>query len=67
MLLGLENRCEPFTLGRGIELDKVREIDALATRAGFELADMRAFDLPISREQIARTRAAAEERRAASA
>lgn len=67
MVLALENRCEPFTLGRGIDLDKVREIDALATRAGFELADMRAFDLPITREQIARTRAAADERRAASA
>ena len=67
MVLALEDRCEPFTLGRGIELDKVREIDALATRAGFTLADMRAFDLPISREQIARTRAAADERRAASA
>jgi fatty aldehyde-generating acyl-ACP reductase len=67
MLLALENRCEPFTLGRGIDVAKVREIDALATRAGFELADMRAFDLPITREQIARTRAAAEQRRAASA
>lgn len=67
MVLALENRCEPFTLGRGIDLDKVREIDALATRAGFELADMRAFDLPITREQIAATRAAAEQRRAASA
>jgi predicted amino acid dehydrogenase len=67
MVLALEGRCEPYTLGRGINLDKVREIDALAERAGFSLADMRAFDLPISREQIARTRAAAEERRAASA
>jgi predicted amino acid dehydrogenase len=67
MLLALENRCESYTLGRGIDVEKVREIDALATKAGFELADMRAFDLPISREQIARTRAAAEQRRAASA
>ena len=67
MVLALENRCEPYSLGRGIELDKVREIDALAERAGFELADMRAFDLPISREQLARTRAAAEQRRAVSA
>jgi fatty aldehyde-generating acyl-ACP reductase len=67
MVLALEDRCEPFTLGRGIELDRVREIDALAAKAGFELADMRAFDLPISREAIARTRAAAEDRRAASA
>jgi predicted amino acid dehydrogenase len=67
MLLALENRCEPYTLGRGIDVAKVREIDDLATGAGFQLADMRAFDLPISREQIARTRAAAQERRAASA
>jgi hypothetical protein len=67
MVLALENRCESYTLGRGIDLAKVREIDALAERDGFSLADMRAFDLPLSREQIARTRAAAEERRAASA
>ena len=67
MVLALEGRCEPYTLGRGIDLAKVREIDALAEQDGFSLADMRAFDLPISREQVARTRAAAEQRRAASA
>lgn len=67
MVLALENRLESYTLGRGIDLAKVREIDALAERAGFTLADMRAFDLPITREHIARTRAAAEQRRAASA
>ncbi len=67
MVLALEDRCEPYTLGRGIDVAKVREIDALATRDGFELADMRAFDLPISREAIARTRAAAHERKAISA
>lgn len=63
MVLALENRIEPYTLGRGIDVDKVREIDALAERAGFSLADMRAFDLAITREQIARTREAAEQRR----
>ena len=67
MVLALEDRCEPYTLGRGIDLAKVREIDALAARNGFTLADMRAFDLPISREQLARTRAAAAQRRAVSA
>jgi len=67
MVLALENRCESYTLGRGIDLAKVREIDALAERDGFTLADMRAFDLPITREHIARTRAAAEGRRALSA
>ena len=67
MVLALEDRRESYTLGRGIDVAKVREIDALAEKAGFSLADMRAFDLPISREHIAATRAAAAERRAATA
>ncbi|HZO93351.1 MAG TPA: NAD(P)H-binding protein [Candidatus Baltobacteraceae bacterium] len=67
MVLALEERCESYTLGRGIDVAKVREIDALAERAGFTLADMRAFDAAIGREQIARIRAAAEQRRAATA
>ncbi len=62
MVLALENRCESYTLGRGIDLAKVREIDVLAERAGFTLADMRAFDAAISAEQIARTRALAAAR-----
>ena len=60
MVLALENRREHFTLGRGIDLAKVREIDTLARRAGFELAGMRAFDAPVtaahSRVQIAMLR-----------
>jgi hypothetical protein len=63
MVLALGGRCESFTLGRGIQLDKVREIDALATDAGFALADMRAFDAAITREQLAAVRAAAAARR----
>ncbi len=58
MVLALENRCESYTLGRGIDLAKVREIDALAESAGFRLADMRAFDTAITAERIAATRAA---------
>jgi predicted amino acid dehydrogenase len=60
MVLALEGRCEPFSLGRGIALERVREIDALAERAGFTLADLRAFDLPVTSEKIAATRAAAQ-------
>lgn len=59
MVLALCGRCESFTLGRGIDVAKVREIDALAADAGFTLADLRAFDLPISSERIAATREAA--------
>ena len=63
MTLALENRLESYTLGRGIDLAKVIEIDEMARRCGFELADLRAFDLAISAEQIARTREAAAARR----
>ena len=62
MVLALEERRESYTLGRGIDLAKVREIDELAARAGFELASMRAFDVEIGAEHIAATKAAARER-----
>jgi predicted amino acid dehydrogenase len=65
MVLALEGRRESYTLGRGIDLAKVREIDALAARAGFELAGMRAFDAPVGPERIAAIKAAARERAAA--
>jgi predicted amino acid dehydrogenase len=58
IVLALEGRLEPYSLGRGIELERVREIDALAERAGFTLADMRAFDVALTPERIAATRAA---------
>jgi fatty aldehyde-generating acyl-ACP reductase len=64
MVLALENRLESYTLGRGIDLDKVIEIEAMAARCGFALADMRAFDTAITPLTIAATRAAADERRA---
>ncbi|MBV9270121.1 MAG: shikimate dehydrogenase [Candidatus Eremiobacteraeota bacterium] len=63
MVLALNNRLEPYTLGRGIELNKVLEIERMADAAGFKLADMRAFDAAITHEDIAARRRAAEERR----
>lgn len=62
MVLALENRLEPYTLGRGIQLEKVIEIDKMAARCGFTLADMRLFDVAITSEKIAATRAAAQRR-----
>jgi len=64
MILALENRIEPYTLGRGIELEKVVEIQAMADRCGFKLAAMRAFDAAITPEKIAAIRAAARAREA---
>ena len=63
MVLALEERLEPYTLGRGIDLERVREIESMATRCGFTLADMRAFDSAITADDIAARRAAAEKRR----
>ena len=62
MVLALEGRLEPYTLGRGIELAKVIEIQAMAQRCGFELAGMRAFDAAITPEKIAAARAACYDR-----
>jgi fatty aldehyde-generating acyl-ACP reductase len=59
MILALEGRFEPYTLGRGIELKKVIEISEMAERCGFTLADMRAFDAAITPEKVAAIRAAA--------
>jgi fatty aldehyde-generating acyl-ACP reductase len=63
MVLALENRLENYTLGRGIDVRKVIEIEEMAKRCGFTLADMRAFDTSITPDKIAATRAAAQERR----
>jgi predicted amino acid dehydrogenase len=65
MILTLEDRFENYSLGRGIHLDKVLEIERLAEKHGFKLAGMRAFDKAVSDEQIARTRDAARAARAA--
>jgi fatty aldehyde-generating acyl-ACP reductase len=63
MVLALEGRFEPYTLGRGIDVRRVIEIESLAARCGFELAGMRAFDAAITPEKIAATRSSAEVRR----
>ncbi len=59
MILALHDRRESFTLGRGIELAKVREIDRLAAESGFDVAGMRAFDAAVTPESIAAIKAAA--------
>ncbi|HEV3156729.1 MAG TPA: hypothetical protein VGZ00_05225 [Candidatus Baltobacteraceae bacterium] len=64
MVLALENRVGDYTLGRGIDLAKVREIDELANRAGFQLAEMRAFDRAITAAELEFTKTAAHDRRA---
>lgn len=67
MILTLENRFENYSLGRGINIHKVLEIERLAAKHGFRLAGMRAFDKAITGEQIARTKAFARAARAGAA
>ena len=64
MVLALENRLESFTIGRGIALDRVLEIEAMAARCGFTPAEMRAFDRAIGPDELEATRAAAARRTA---
>jgi len=65
MLLALEERYECFSLGRELEVEKVREIRRLAQKHGFRLAGFRSFERAVTPEQIERTReAAAQARRA---
>jgi predicted amino acid dehydrogenase len=56
MILTLEERFVNYSLGRGINLDKVLEIERLAEKHGFKLAGMRAFDKPVTADKIERTR-----------
>lgn len=63
MILALEERYEPFSLGRELSVEKVQEIQRLAQRHGFRLAGFRSFERPVTEEQIARVRERAEQAR----
>jgi predicted amino acid dehydrogenase len=63
MALALEGRYEPFSLGRELDIDRVREITRLAQKHGFRLAGFRSFERALTEEQIAKTREEAEKRR----
>ncbi|MBX6396265.1 MAG: shikimate dehydrogenase, partial [Alicyclobacillaceae bacterium] len=60
MVLALEGRIEPFTLGRNLTADQVREMEGLARKHGFRLGEFRSFERALSREAVARTRQIAE-------
>jgi predicted amino acid dehydrogenase len=61
MALALEGRFEDYTLGKEIELSRVREIEQIASRHGFKLSGLRSFEREITPEQIARVRQRAED------
>ncbi len=66
MILALEGRYESFSLGKELELARVREIATLATKHGFTLAGFRSFERAVTEETIAHIRQRADEKRVSS-
>lgn len=54
MILALEERYEPFTIGKDITVEQVEEIKSLAERHGFSLAGLRSFEKVLPAEKIER-------------
>jgi fatty aldehyde-generating acyl-ACP reductase len=54
--LALEGRFEDYTLGKNIQTERVKEIQAIAKRHGFKLSGFRSFERPVTIEQIDRVR-----------
>jgi len=63
-LLAMEGRFESYTLGRHIEMERVKEIYRLFRKHGFELAGLRSFGRYLTDEDLAQKRASAERLRA---
>jgi len=62
-LLAMEGRYENFTLGRNIEMERVKEIYRLFKKHGLQLEGLRSFGRYISDEDIARKRELADDLR----
>lgn len=52
MILALDGRYEDFTLGRKIDLQKIRLISDLAAKHGFKLSGFRNFERAVTAEEI---------------
>lgn len=52
MTLCMEGRFENYSIGRGLQIEKVREIYAMAKRQGFTLAGFRSFERLVTDEMI---------------
>lgn len=59
-LLAMEGRFEDYTLGRYIEMDRVKEIFRLFKKHKLEIADLRSFGRPLTEEDFRHRRELAE-------
>jgi predicted amino acid dehydrogenase len=62
-LLSMEGRIENFTLGRNIEMEKVKEIYHLFKKHGLQLEGLRSFGRYVTDEEIAQKRELADDLR----
>jgi predicted amino acid dehydrogenase len=62
-LLTMEGRFENFTLGRNIEMERVKEIYRLFKKHGLKLAGLRSFGRYVTDEEITRKRKLADDLR----
>jgi predicted amino acid dehydrogenase len=60
-LLAMEGRIENFTLGRNIEMEKVKEIYRLFKKHGLQLEGLRSFGRYVTDEEVAQKREQADE------
>jgi fatty aldehyde-generating acyl-ACP reductase len=63
MILCLERRLEPFTLGTDIPVERVLEIAALARKHGFKVAGFRRFERAIPEVEVDAVRERARKKR----
>lgn len=62
-LLTMEGKFEDYTLGRNIEMERVKEMHRLMIKHGLQLAGLRSFDQYITDADIAEKRTLADARR----
>jgi predicted amino acid dehydrogenase len=59
-LLAMEGRFEDYTLGRNLEIGRVKEIYRLFQKHGFKIAGLRSFGRYVTEEELAAKRALAD-------
>lgn len=52
MALAMEGRYEDYTIGRDLSIDRIEEIEGIATKHGFKLAGLRSFERAVTPETI---------------
>ena len=62
MMLALDNRFEPFTLGKEVSVAQAEEAARMACKHGFRLAGFRSFERAVTDEDIARVQQAVRRR-----